>query len=361
MQTSIPFMLFRGGSSKGLFFHAKDLPTDESERNKFVLAAMEGVGHGDLRQIDGMGGATSLTSKVAIVSPSKEKNADLDYLFLQVVIGKGQISTTQTCGNILAAVVPFAIESGLIKATHPVTTATINMVNTGGLCEVTIETPNGIVNYTGQTKVDGVPGTSAPILCNYLGTEGATCGSLFPTGNVVDQVDGISVTCIDNGMPEIIIRATDLNISGYELPVELNANLELKKKLEHIRLQMGPRMNLGDVINKTIPKMCLVSAPLNGGALNTRTFIPHVCHEAIGVLGAVSTATACIIDGTIANQLTSTHSNRAESLSIEHPSGEFTVQLETENINGKLSIKKSIVIRTARLISKGEVYIPSLL
>jgi 4-oxalomesaconate tautomerase len=163
-----------------------------------------------------MGGATSLTSKVAIISPSKEKNADLDYLFLQVVIGKGQISTTQTCGNILAAVVPFAIESGLIKARHPLSTATVNMVNTGGLCEVTVETPKGVVNYYGETKVDGVSGTSASILCNYLNTEGATCGSLFPTGNVLDVVDGISVTCIDNGMPEILIRAKDLNVSGNE-------------------------------------------------------------------------------------------------------------------------------------------------
>ena len=354
-------MLFRGGSSKGLFFHAKDLPADEVARNKFVLAAMEGVGHGDPRQIDGMGGATSLTSKVAIVSLSKETSADLDYLFLQVMIGNGQISTTQTCGNILAAVVPFAIESGLVKATHPVTIATINMVNTGGLCEVTIETPNGIVNYAGETKVDGVPGTSAPILCNYLDTEGATCGSLFPTGNVLDVVDGISVTCIDNGMPEIIIRASDLNITGNESPVELNSNVELKRRLEHIRLQMGPRMNLGDVINKTIPKMCLVSAPLNGGTLNTRTFIPHACHEAIGVLGAVSTATACIIEGTVANKLASFHSGQAAGLSIEHPSGEFTVQLVTESVDGKLSIKESIVLRTARLISKGEVYIPVLL
>jgi 4-oxalomesaconate tautomerase len=358
MQKSIPFMLFRGGSSKALFFHLADLPADETTRDKYILAAMEGVGQGDLRQIDGMGGATSLTSKVAIVSLSKEKDADLDYLFLQVVIGKGKISTTQTCGNILAAVVPFAIESGLIKAKYPSTTATVNILNTGGHCEVTVETPNGIVNYNGQTKVDGVPGTSAPIHCNYLGLEGATCGSLFPTGNLLDLVDGISVTCIDNGMPQILIRARDLLISGNESPVELNSNEELKRKLEHIRLQMGPKMNLGDVTNQTIPKMCMLSDPLNGGAINTRTFIPHVCHEAIGVLSAVSTATACLIEGTVANKLASFPSSHKAGLSIEHPSGEFTVQIVTEKIEGKLSIKKSIVLRTARLISMGEVYIP---
>jgi 4-oxalomesaconate tautomerase len=358
MQTSVPYMLFRGGSSKGLFFHSTDIPADEADRNKLILAAMEGVGHGDPRQIDGMGGATQLTSKVAIVSLSKEKDADLDYLFLQVVIGKGHVSMTQTCGNILAAVVPFAIESGLIKAKYPSTTATVNIVNTGGFCEVTVETPNGIVNYSGQAKVDGVPGTSAPIRCNYLGTEGATCGSLFPTGNLIDFVDGIAVTCIDNGMPVILIRASDLHISGYESPEELNANEELKRKLEDIRLQMGPKMNLGDVLNKTIPKMSLVSAPLHGGAINTRTFIPHVCHEAIGVLGAVSIATACIINGTVANREASPPLSHKAGLSVEHSSGEFTVQLETEQIEGKIAVRKSIVLRTARLISAGRVFIP---
>jgi 4-oxalomesaconate tautomerase len=232
------------------------------------------------------------------------------------------------------------------------------MVNTGGLCEISVETPNGFIKYDGNVKVDGVPGTAAPILCNYLGTEGSTCGSLLPTGKVIDVVDGVNVTCIDNGMPEVIIRAGDLNITGAESPSVLNENEELKKKLERIRLYIGPKMNLGDVTNKTIPKMCLVSAPLQGGVINTRTFIPHVCHEAIGVLGAVSVATACIIDGTVANKIASPPSDRSLGFSIEHPSGEFTVQLVTEEKEGELSLKKSIVLRTARLISKGEVYIP---
>ncbi|MFM2326008.1 MAG: hypothetical protein RIR31_210, partial [Bacteroidota bacterium] len=247
MQTAIPYMQFRGGSSKGLFFKAADLPIDEAERNHVVLAAMEGVGQGDTRQIDGLGGGTSLTSKVAIVSLSKNVAADIDYLFLQVIIGKGKISTTQTCGNILAAVVPFAIESGLIQATSPSTVAKVNMLNTGGICEVTVETPAGKVNYAGNAKVDGVPGTAAAIICNYLDTAGATCGTLLPTGNVKDIVDGIAVTCIDNGMPEVIIRANDLGITGYETAAELDTNKILKNKLESIRLQIGPKMNLGDV------------------------------------------------------------------------------------------------------------------
>ena len=356
MQTAIPYMQYRGGSSKGLFFKATDLPVAEAVRNKIILAAMEGVGQGDPRQIDGLGGATSLTSKVAIVSLSDKEDADLDYLFLQVVIGKGKISTTQTCGNILAGVVPFAIECEMIKATSPTTSARVNMVNTGGICEITIETPGGKVNYAGNTKVDGVPGTAAPIICNYIGTSGATCGALLPTGNLKDLVNGIEVTCIDNGMPEVIIRASDLGITGYEIPTELDANEELKNKLESIRLQIGPAMNLGDVKEKTVPKMCIVSPPLNGGTINTRTFIPHVCHEAIGVLGAVSTATACMLKGTVMDNIAVVTDK--DRLSIEHPTGEFTVQLNVNNDNGNIVINKSGVIRTARLLSKGEVFIP---
>ena len=356
MQTAIPYMQFRGGSSKGLFFKATDLPADEASRNKIILAATEGVGQGDLRQIDGLGGGTSLTSKVAIVSLSKDKDADIDYLFLQVVIGKGKMSTMQTCGNILAGVVPFAVECGIIKANNPTTSARVNMVNTGGICEVTIQTPGGKVNYAGDAKVDGVPGTAAPIICNYLGTAGSNCGTLLPTGNVKDIVDGIEVTCIDNGMPEVIIRADDLGITGYEMPAELDTNKILKNKLENIRLQIGHKMNLGDVQEKTVPKMCIISAPLNGGTINTRTFIPHVCHEAIGVLGAVSTATACMLKGTVMDGIAIVYNKR--NLSIEHPTGEFTVCLDLTKTNDHIIINQAGVIRTARLLSKGEVFVP---
>lgn len=356
MQTAIPYMQFRGGSSKGLFFNASDLPADEAARDKIILAAMEGVGQGDLRQIDGLGGATSLTSKVAILSLSDHEEADLDYLFLQVVIGKGKISTTQTCGNMLAAVVPFAIESGMIRVDGATTAARVNMVNTGGICEVIVETPNGKVNYAGAAKVDGVPGTAAPIICNYIGTAGSTCGALLPTGNLKDSVDGIEVTCIDNGMPAVLIKAVDLGITGYELPTELDIDDLLKSKLESIRLQIGPKMNLGDVSEKTVPKMCIISPPIHGGAINTRTFLPHVCHEAIGVLGAVSVATACVLKGTVADGMAEFGNNK--SLSIEHPSGEFTVQLEMETTAENIVVHKAGVIRTARLLSRGEVFIP---
>ena len=359
MQRSIPYMQIRGGSSKGVFFNAKDLPTDEIERDKIILAAMEGVGFGDPRQVDGLGGADSLTAKVGIVSPPTKEGVDIDYLFMQVVIGEGRLSTSQNCGNILAGVIPYAIESGLIKSSHPTTTATIHMLNSGGLCEVTVQTPNGKLMVEGDAKVDGVLGTGAPIICNYLGIAGANCGALLPTGNSIDIIEDIEVTCVDNGMPVVNIRATDLGISGYESKAELDADEDLKKDIESIRLQAGRLMNLGDVSKKTVPKISLISPAKNGGLVNTRTFIPHVCHAAIGVLGAVSAATGCIIPGSVAQGFATIPADLS-ALSVEHPSGQFLVSLEA-NFNGKeLVVGKSGTVRTARIISKGEVFIPRL-
>lgn len=355
---SIPFMQLRGGSSKGIYFDAKDLPTGATERDKIILFVMEGAGIGDARQIDGLGGANSLTSKVAIVSKSKTPDADLDYFFIQVMIGKGKVSTTQTCGNILAGVLPFAIESGLISAQHSTTRARINIVNTGGVCEVVVQTPNKKIRYSGDAKIDGVLGSSAPIICNYLDTEGATCGALFPTGNRIDNFEGIELTCIDNGMPLIIMSASDFGLSGNETKTELDENEVLKKYIEHIRITMGFKMNLGDVTAQSIPKMCLVSNPMKGGIINTRMFIPNVCHEAIGVLAAVSVATACILSNTVAHKI-AVLQKESSNISIEHPTGEMTVNFEFEkNQSGEFKILKSGVLRTARLIAKGEVFLP---
>lgn len=365
----IPFCQIRGGSSKGLYFKAEDLnagrvllnPASVNELSKILLLAMEGTTEGDPRQIDGLGGATSLTSKVAIISKSENPAADLDYNFVQVVVGKGKVSTTQTCGNILAGIVHFAIETGMIEATHPTTSAKINIVNTGGICEVIVQTPNGIIETKGDAKVDGVIGTAAPIICNYLETVGSTCGALLPTGNSIDIIEGIETTCIDNGMPIVIMRASDFGLVGNESKETLEANDDLRQKIEKIRLKAGYLMNLGDVKDQTIPKMCLVSPPENGGAINTRMFIPHVVHEAIGVLAAVSVATALLIrdfgftNGNIKNK-SEIRIHKSE-FSIEHPSGEFTVNLEYEFVNNKINILKSGVIRTARILSRGEVYL----
>jgi len=352
-------MQIRGGSSKGVFFNAKDLPANEEGRDKVILAAMEGVEPGDPRQIDGLGGSDSLTAKVGILSPTTRKEADIDYLFLQVVIGQGRLSASQNCGNILAGVLPYAIESGLIKATHPTTSATIHMLNSGGLCEVIVQTPNKELIFEGTAKVDGVMGTGAPIICSYLDIAGANCGALLPTGNAIDTVDGIEVSCVDNGMPVVNLRASDFGITGYESKAELDANKELKKRLESIRLQIGPKMNLGDVSQKTVPKMSLLSPPKNGGLVNTRTFIPHVCHAAIGVLGAVSAATGCIIPGSVAEGITDVPTDFS-ALSVEHPSGQFSVSLTAKFEGKELIISKSGTVRTARIISKGEVFIPKI-
>lgn len=350
-------MQIRGGSSKGIFFNTADLPDSVEERDRLILAAMEGVGPGDTRQIDGLGGGDPLTAKVALVSPSKREDADLDYLFLQVIIGEGRLSAAQGCGNILSGVVHFTIESGMLAPTDPTTKAVIHMVNNGALCEVTVQTPHSQIALEGSAKVDGVPGTGAPVICKYLETVGINCGKLLPTGNVLDEVDNVQVTCIDNGMPVIALRASDFAISGNESKEELDTNEDLKKRLESIRLQMGPKMNLGDVSSLSVPKMCLLSPPRSGGLMNTRTFIPHQCHVAIGVMGAFSVAAVGLLPGSIAEGIAEEASD-SSSFSLEHPSGQFAVTLKTSPKESGLEIHESGAIRTARIIGKGEVFIP---
>jgi 4-oxalomesaconate tautomerase len=355
MQRAIPSYLMRGGSSKGLYFKADDLPSDPGERDRLLVAAMGS----DKRQIDGAGGAHPLTSKVAIVSASSEDESDVDYLFAQVVVGEGRVDTTPNCGNMLAAVGPFAIETGLVGVDDGETRVRVRMLNTGNLCELVVQTPGGHVNYEGDARIDGVPGTSAPIICNYLDVAGSVCGSLLPTGNLIDQVDGVDLTCVDNGMPVVVLRAADLGITGYETPEELDANETLKGKLESIRLQIGPKMNLGDVEKKVVPKMSLISAPRTGGHVNTRTFIPHDCHAAIGVLGAVSVATACILPGTVAEGIAVVPDGAHKAMSVEHPSGEFSVTLDVGGTAERPEVLKAGLLRTARLIMRGEVFVPA--
>ena len=346
----------RGGTSKGLYFQAKDLPSDSAVRDQVLLAAM---GSPDSRQIDGIGGAHPLTSKVAIVSPSQRDDADVDYLFLQVVVDKAVVSDAQNCGNILAGVGPFAIDEGLVAANEDVTDVRIHMVNTGALAVAQVQVKNGKSVYEGDAEIDGVPGGAAPVLIDFLDIAGSSCGALLPTGNVTDTFEGVTVTCIDNGMPVVMMEAQDFDIQGDESPEQLEANARLKDKVETIRLQAGEKMNLGDVSSKTVPKMTLVSAPVNHGLLNTRSFIPHRVHDAIGVLGSVSVATACVIKGAVGNSyLGEDHDYSA--LNIEHPTGQFTVAMEVEGEESAdtLTIRRAALLRTARLLMRGEVMIP---
>jgi 4-oxalomesaconate tautomerase len=344
----------RGGSSKGLYFRREDLPADEAVRNRVLVAAMGS----DARQIDGAGGAHPLMSKVAIVSRSTSPDADVDYLFVQVVVGEGRVDTTPNCGNMLAGVGPFAIESGLVEARDGQTAVRVRMLNSDNLCELLIETPGKRVNYDGDAHIDGVPGTAAPIVCNYLDVAGSATGSLLPTGRVIDTIGGIEVTCIDNGMPVVVLRARDFGITGYETPKELDGNAPLKAKIEAVRLEVGPRMNLGDVTSKVVPKMSLIAPARAGGHVCTRTFIPHDCHAAIGVLGAVSVATACILPGSVTQGIATVPEGPIKRMSVEHPTGEFSVTLDVGGPPEQPVVQKAGLLRTARLIFRGEIFVP---
>ena len=348
---AIPCTLIRGGTSRGAFFNKADLPLDSLARDALLVRAMGGP---DELQIDGVGGGHPLTSKVAVVSPSIDDETDVDYLFLQVSPDKQTVSDAQNCGNLLAGVGVYALEENMLQPTHPTTTVRVRMLNTGAICHLQMPTPQAVLDLTGDTRIDGVPGTAAPIVCNYLDIAGSACGALLPTGNIIDEVDGIKMTCVDNGMPVITMLACDLGVTGNESPAELDANNALKAKLENIRLIIGPRMNLGEVKQKSVPKLCLLSAPSTGGLVMTRTFIPHVCHKTIGVLGAVSVATACLLPGSIAERLGLPFSDLESPVAIEHPAGTLQVKLEA-NQDG--DIARAGIIRTARMLFKGEIYV----
>ncbi|MEE1925961.1 4-oxalomesaconate tautomerase [Pseudomonas sp. 148P] len=349
-QLRIPCLLMRGGTSKGAFFLADDLPAERARRDRLLLAVM---GSPDARQIDGIGGADPLTSKVAIIRRSARADADVDYLFAQVLVDEARVDEGQNCGNILAAVGPFALERGLLPIQGDSTRVRIFMENTGQLAVATVATPNGAVSYAGDTRIDGVPGTGAAIVIAFEDIAGSSCGSLLPTGSPRDRFDGVEVTCIDNGMPVVLVRAEDLGRSGHESREQLDADQELKARLESIRLQAGLRMNLGDVSQRNVPKMCLVATPRAGGSIATRSFIPHRCHASIGVFGAVSVATACLIEDTVARPLAHLQPGPLQRLSVEHPSGEFSVEIHQEG--GR--IVSCGLIRTARALFDGVVLV----
>jgi 4-oxalomesaconate tautomerase len=362
--TGIRCMIMRGGTSKGAYFLAEDLPSDVPARDRVLLEIM---GSPDSRQIDGIGGAHPLTSKVAIVSraanDSADNEADVDYLFLQVNVDEAIVSDKQNCGNLLAGVGPFAIERGLVTPTRGdmVGRVRVRMINTGGVAVVTFPLVDGMPTYDGDCAIAGVPGTAAPIELAFSDTAGSTCGSLLPTGNITDVVNGIEVTCIDNGMPVVILRAESLGVTGKESCAELEANTHFRTQLEALRLACGPLMNLGDVAKLTVPKMTLVSTPSNtaedelAATICTRTFIPHRCHDAIGVLGAVSVATASLIEGTpafaCAGSLVSP--NR---VSVEHPTGILDATVAISFVDGEPWAERSAILRTARKLMDGTVF-----
>lgn len=367
-QTAIPCLLMRGGTSKGPFFNAADLPADTATRDKVLLAAL---GSPDRRQIDGLGGAHPLTSKVGIVRKSSAPGVDIDFLFAQLQPDKDTVDTSPNCGNMLAAAVPFALETGLLTAQGDTSTFRVLTLNTDMAADITVQTPlqadgSRAVEYEGDACIDGAPGASAPITINFLDTAGSVCTGLLPTGKVLDRVSvagegfapfNIDVTCIDNGMPLVIFKASDLGRTGYETAAELNADTDLKIRLEALRLTTGQLMGLGDVSKKTYPKMTLIAAPRDGGSLTTRSFIPHVCHDAIGVLAAVTVGTACVLEGSVAQGIAVMPQGNPKTISVEHPTGEFSVELGLDPANPQ-NVTRAALLRTARLLMRGEVMVP---
>ncbi|MFD7136333.1 4-oxalomesaconate tautomerase [Streptomyces sp. NPDC059894] len=345
----VPCLLMRGGTSKGAFFLAGDLPADPGERDGLLLRIM---GSPDDRQIDGLGGAHPLTSKVAVVSPSADPDADVDYLFLQVAVDRPEVSDRQNCGNILAGVGPFAVERALVTAGEEETSVRIRMVNSGDLATATFPTPGGRVDYTGDAEISGVPGTAAPVVIEFP----PSANPLLPTGNVRDEIDGVQVTCVDNGMPTVLMAATSLKVTGYESPRDLEEDLALADRLRSIRLKAGRLMGLGDVSDATVPKLTLLAAPRAGGAISTRTFIPVRCHTSIGVLGAASVAAGLRIEGGVGADLARLTPG-SDRIRIEHPTGFLDIESSLgATADGLPSARRTAVVRTARKIFDGTVF-----
>ncbi|MFE3031457.1 4-oxalomesaconate tautomerase [Streptomyces canus] len=345
----VPCVLMRGGTSKGAYFLADDLPAEPALRDDLLLRIM---GSPDERQIDGLGGAHPLTSKVAVISPSADPEADVDYLFLQVAVDRSEVSDRQNCGNILAGVGPFAVERGLVPAGERRTSVRIRMVNSGDRATATFPTPGGRVDYTGDAQISGVPGTAAPVVIEF--PPGA--GELLPTGKAVDVIDGVEVTCVDNGMPTVLVQATSLKVTGYELPRDLEEDVALADRLRTIRLAAGRLMGLGDVSEATVPKVTLLAPPRDGGTVTTRTFIPVRCHTSIGVLGAAGVAAGLRIAGTVGDGLALTDPG-SDRVRIEHPTGFMDIESSVAaGPDGLPRARRTAVVRTARKIFDGTVF-----
>ncbi len=352
---SIPTLFMRGGTSKGPYFKVSDLPADIPTRDKVLLAAM---GSPDIRQIDGLGGADTLTSKVAMVRPSLRDDCDVDYLFAQVDIPRAIVDTGPSCGNMLSGVGPFAIETGMVKANDGVTAVRIYDFNTESRMEAIIQTPGGRVNYQGDAAIDGVPGTAAPILLNFLDAVGVKSGVLLPSGKALEVIQGIECTLLDVGMPMLLMRAADLGLTGYEGRAEIDGNKDLLARIEKIRLEAGERMGFGDVSDSVMPKVGLLSPPRETGAITSRYLTPHKLHAAHAVTGAVCVATAVLLEGSVAWALAKRPGGNPSTIWIEHPTGMIDVVMDVSDSGTNLKVHKAGILRTARPIMRGEVFIP---
>ncbi len=360
---SIPAYLMRGGTSKGLVFHKKDLPNDRNLLTEYLLKIM---GSPDIRQINGIGGGTSVTSKVCIISKSLEKNVDIDYFFAQVEVDRKHVDYAPTCGNMLSALGPFAIEEGLVETRNEITQVNVKSINTDALITLDVPTPDGKLKYSGDFKIDGVPGTGSQILMNFNNLEGKITGNLFPTGNTADTFDGVKVTCFDLSTCMIICDAKDFNIIGNESSKELNHNKKLFNRIEKIRLLAGKKMGMGDVKGKVLPKVSLLSKSVNKNSIISRYFTPYSCHETHAVTGTCCVASSCLIPGTVGFRLLNKKDSlnfNSEIVKIEHPMGSIDCIIAlNSNFKNNLVSKKDLVkscgiYRTSRILMKGQVYL----
>ena len=356
MQTPIPCVIMRGGTSRGPFFLASDLPADTATRDAVLLAVM---GSPHEIQVDGIGGSHSVTSKVAMISRSQRPDADVDYLFAQVQINEAFVDTKPNCGNMLVAVGPFAIQAGLVPANNGETTVRIFNVNTQSLVEAIVQTPGGQVTYEGNAAIDGVPGTAAPVGINFKSAVGAVTGKMLPTGRPLDVIDGVAASCVDIAMPVVLMRAADFGKTGHEAAVELDADRALFERMEAIRRKAGALMGMGDVSRNVVPKIALVSQPRSGGTIASRYFVPETCHKSHPVTGTVCIAAACAIPGTVAAQIAPLPRAPQGAVTIEHPSGRISVDLDVELDRDPPVIRRAALIRTARRIFQGEVLVPA--
>jgi 4-oxalomesaconate tautomerase len=345
--------MLRGGTSRGLYVEPDDLPADPAERDDLLLRLM---GTPDPRQIDGLGGSTSLTSKVAVVGPSEHPDADVDYLFLQLGVDEPTVSDRQNCGNILAGVGPFAVERGLVPARDAETTVRIRMINSDSIAVATFPTPGGRVEYRGEVAIAGVPGTAAPVVLAFTDTEGSATGSLLPTGRVRDTIEGVDATCVDNGMPVVVAMAGSFGLTGYESHEELAADAALLGRIDAFRTKAGALMGLGDVASSSVPKTALLAAPRDGGQVCTRSFIPVQPHTSIGVLAAVSVATGMLLPGAVGHELTEHWPSDTSQVDVEHPTGHLLVDVVVDTSGEHPRILRSGVVRTARKLFDGTAY-----
>ncbi len=355
-QISIPCTLMRGGTSKGPYFRLSDVPADRTLLEQFLLRVM---GSPDARQIDGLGGADWLTSKTAMVGPSQRPGIDVDYLLGQVIIDKAIVDFRPNCGNLTAAVGPFAIETGMVAARDPETTVRIHNVNTGATIEAVIQTPGGKVTYEGDTAIDGVPGTAAPILLYFYDLVGTRTGKLLPTGNAIDVIDGIEVSCVDAAIPMVIARAADMGKTGYETPDELNADRDFFVRVERIRVEASHKMGMGDPTGSVVPKFCIISKARGAGSVNARYMVPHEAHATFPLTGGQCLAAASVQRGTVAEGIVRVTSALSQIIDIEHPVGTLGTAIDYTGTSDAPSINRIGFVRTARKLMTGDVFVPA--